>query len=132
LRLVAHELVPLVVDREDRGNGGVSRLIRDELHLSRRVDVGGAGVGGTQIDSDDGRVLPHGAQSSDRHRLCHLLEPRGNGGGRERSFRTPRTGEDRHVNARRYLESVGAGVREIFVENRSILSYEEWVEDFLR
>lgn len=36
------------------------------------------------------------------------------------------------MNARRYLESVGAGVREIFVENRSILSYEEWVEDFLR
>lgn len=31
-----------------------------------------------------------------------------------------------------YLEFVGAGVRERFVENRTLLSFQAWVEDFLR
>lgn len=35
------------------------------------------------------------------------------------------------MQARRYLESVGADVQGLFVHNRMISSYEEWAEDFL-
>lgn len=36
------------------------------------------------------------------------------------------------LEARRYLESVGAEVKGLFVQNRMISSYEEWAEEFLR
>ena len=36
------------------------------------------------------------------------------------------------MDARRYLESVGSEVKSIFIENRMILSFEEWMDAFLR
>ena len=36
------------------------------------------------------------------------------------------------MDARRYLETVGSEVKEIFVENRMILSFEEWIAAFMR
>src|SRR5690606_23566060 len=36
------------------------------------------------------------------------------------------------LGARRYLESVGSEVKSIFIENRMILSFEEWMDAFLR
>lgn len=36
------------------------------------------------------------------------------------------------MDARHYLESVGSEVKSIFIENRMILSFEEWMELFLR
>lgn len=36
------------------------------------------------------------------------------------------------MEARRYLRSVGADVKELFVENRMLLSFEEWADDFLQ
>ena len=54
LRLVADELVPLVVDREDRGDGVVASLVRDELHLPVAERDGGARVGRAEVDPDDG------------------------------------------------------------------------------
>lgn len=36
------------------------------------------------------------------------------------------------MKARRFLESVGSGVRELFIENRTLLSFEAWAGDFLR
>ncbi|AKU90352.1 PrkA family serine protein kinase [Vulgatibacter incomptus] len=36
------------------------------------------------------------------------------------------------MDARRYLETVGSEVKGIFVENRSILSFEEWMDAFFR
>lgn len=36
------------------------------------------------------------------------------------------------MDARRYLESVGSEVKSIFAENRMILSFEEWMDAFLR
>ena len=63
LGLVADELVPLVVDGEDRRDDEVAALVGDELHLARLAGHGGAGVGGAQVDPDDGvaRRFSHGA-----------------------------------------------------------------------
>jgi hypothetical protein len=62
LGLVADELVPLVVDRVDRGDGVVAPLVRDELDLPVAVGDGAARVGRTEVDPDDrvGGELRHG------------------------------------------------------------------------
>src|SRR5512144_1981425 len=53
LRLVAEQLVALLVDRVDRRDRVVAALVGDELHLPVAVGDGAAGVRGPEVDADD-------------------------------------------------------------------------------
>src|SRR6185436_6028083 len=57
LRLVTDELVALLVDGEHRGHRVVATLVGDELDRAILGHDGRAGVGRSEVDADDGRLL---------------------------------------------------------------------------